>query len=233
MRSTPWAHTGSGQRSLVTGRQTKVAVESLLLERTRNALFLLKTPWDFPAPSCFTLQLYIYIYLLASCTWCKTDARLLVGQVCCICLARYVDNDDLRLLPCGHFFHKDCVDKWLKINALCPLCKAEIDVVPRTAPPAIGFGRRDSHRRVGNDIESQRLPWCIVRQQLALGVCVASRRAPCKLYSEREKEIMSWTNESLHDPASNRLTEKCVVVVNMCECVPVAVALFTPKCTLS
>lgn len=78
--------------------------------------------------------------------------------VCCICLARYVDNDDLRLLPCGHFFHKDCVDKWLKINALCPLCKAEIDVVPRTAPPAIGFGRRDSHRRVGNDIESQRLP---------------------------------------------------------------------------
>ncbi|CAN6326853.1 unnamed protein product [Urochloa humidicola] len=75
--------------------------------------------------------------------------------VCCICLARYMDNDELRLLPCGHFFHKDCVDKWLKINALCPLCKAELDVVSTTAP-AIGFGRRHSdNRRVGNDIESQ------------------------------------------------------------------------------
>uniref|UniRef100_A0A0A9GDJ2 RING-type domain-containing protein n=1 Tax=Arundo donax TaxID=35708 RepID=A0A0A9GDJ2_ARUDO len=74
--------------------------------------------------------------------------------VCCICLARYVDNDDLRMLPCGHFFHKECVDKWLKINALCPLCKAEIDGVSMTAP-TIGFGRRHSDNRVGNDVESQ------------------------------------------------------------------------------
>ncbi|KAL3844126.1 hypothetical protein ACJIZ3_001529 [Penstemon smallii] len=46
--------------------------------------------------------------------------------VCCICLAKYVNNDELRELPCSHFFHKDCVDKWLKINATCPLCKAEV-----------------------------------------------------------------------------------------------------------
>ncbi|XP_042442007.1 E3 ubiquitin-protein ligase At1g63170-like [Zingiber officinale] len=46
--------------------------------------------------------------------------------VCCICLSKYVDNDELRELPCTHFFHKECVDKWLKLNALCPLCKAVV-----------------------------------------------------------------------------------------------------------
>lgn len=45
---------------------------------------------------------------------------------CCICLAKYEDNDDIRELPCNHFFHKECVDKWLKINALCPLCKTAV-----------------------------------------------------------------------------------------------------------
>ncbi|URE14877.1 zinc finger family protein [Musa troglodytarum] len=57
-----------------------------------------------------------------------TDKERIVSAedaVCCICLAKYVDNEELRELPCTHFFHKECVDKWLKINALCPLCKTE------------------------------------------------------------------------------------------------------------
>lgn len=86
-----------------------------------------------------------------------TDKERIVSAedaVCCICLARYVNNDDLRELPCTHFFHKECVDKWLKINALCPLCKAEIDG-GSTSSSALGFGRRHSDNRVVNDIESQ------------------------------------------------------------------------------
>ncbi|XP_042454355.1 E3 ubiquitin-protein ligase At1g63170-like isoform X2 [Zingiber officinale] len=58
-----------------------------------------------------------------------TDKERIISAedaVCCICLAKYIDNEELRELPCTHFFHKDCVDKWLKINALCPLCKTDI-----------------------------------------------------------------------------------------------------------
>nr|GMC65262.1 E3 ubiquitin-protein ligase At1g63170-like [Ipomoea batatas] len=56
--------------------------------------------------------------------------RVISGEdaVCCICLSKYEDNDELRELPCSHFFHAQCVDKWLKINASCPLCKFEIEV---------------------------------------------------------------------------------------------------------
>lgn len=54
--------------------------------------------------------------------------RAISGEdaVCCICLTRYADDDELRELPCSHFFHSECVDKWLKINASCPLCKCEV-----------------------------------------------------------------------------------------------------------
>ncbi|KAI3781867.1 hypothetical protein L2E82_11895 [Cichorium intybus] len=56
------------------------------------------------------------------------NERSISGEdaVCCICLAKYTDDDLLRELPCTHFFHTECVDKWLKINASCPLCKFEI-----------------------------------------------------------------------------------------------------------
>ncbi|KAG8059906.1 hypothetical protein GUJ93_ZPchr0002g25111 [Zizania palustris] len=45
---------------------------------------------------------------------------------CCICLSAYDDGAELRELPRGHHFHCVCIDKWLHINATCPLCKFNI-----------------------------------------------------------------------------------------------------------
>ncbi|KAG4196693.1 hypothetical protein ERO13_A06G187900v2 [Gossypium hirsutum] len=68
--------------------------------------------------------------------------RVISGEdaVCCICLAKFADNDELRELPCLHVFHVECVDKWLKINASCPLCKTEIGESSSGSPLA-----QDSH----------------------------------------------------------------------------------------
>ncbi|RDX81113.1 E3 ubiquitin-protein ligase, partial [Mucuna pruriens] len=64
--------------------------------------------------------------------------RVISGEdaVCCICLAKYVDDDELRELPCTHVFHVVCVDKWLKINASCPLCKSEVGTSNGGSPSA-------------------------------------------------------------------------------------------------
>ncbi|KAJ0590488.1 putative transcription factor C2H2 family [Helianthus annuus] len=62
---------------------------------------------------------------------CDTDApveRALSEEdaECCICLCTYDDGTELRELPCCHHFHTTCIDKWLFINATCPLCKFNI-----------------------------------------------------------------------------------------------------------
>eukprot|EP00736_Rhodelphis_marinus_P010315 Rmarinus@m.14247 len=46
---------------------------------------------------------------------------------CLVCLTEYEDGEELRTLPCFHYFHKDCVDPWLKRNRVCPCCKTPID----------------------------------------------------------------------------------------------------------
>lgn len=45
---------------------------------------------------------------------------------CCICLSQYVDGAELYTLPCNHHFHCECIGKWLRLNATCPLCKFNI-----------------------------------------------------------------------------------------------------------
>ncbi|KAL3498337.1 hypothetical protein ACH5RR_041069 [Cinchona calisaya] len=73
--------------------------------------------------------------------------RVISGEdaVCCICLAKYANNDELRELPCSHFFHKDCVDKWLKMNATCPLCKADVgETILQSLTDAVSSLRQSS-----------------------------------------------------------------------------------------
>ncbi|KAK7268557.1 hypothetical protein RIF29_21258 [Crotalaria pallida] len=58
---------------------------------------------------------------------------------CSICLADYKDSDSelLRLLPdCGHFFHKECVDMWLRLNMSCPVCRNSPFPTPLPTPLA-------------------------------------------------------------------------------------------------
>ncbi|GAB9463000.1 hypothetical protein Gpo141_00000476 [Globisporangium polare] len=45
---------------------------------------------------------------------------------CCICLNEYELQQELRVLPCAHHFHKDCVDEWLMVNSTCPTCRTSI-----------------------------------------------------------------------------------------------------------
>ncbi|KAF9948861.1 hypothetical protein BGZ72_009244 [Mortierella alpina] len=50
---------------------------------------------------------------------------------CSICLCDYEDMEELRHLPCDHYFHKECVDEWLKLKRTCPLCKYDISQARR------------------------------------------------------------------------------------------------------
>ncbi|XP_016415650.1 RING finger protein 150-like [Sinocyclocheilus rhinocerous] len=45
---------------------------------------------------------------------------------CAVCIEDYKPNDVVRILPCCHVFHKNCVDPWLQDHRTCPMCKMNI-----------------------------------------------------------------------------------------------------------
>ncbi|XP_062856096.1 uncharacterized protein si:ch211-59o9.10 [Trichomycterus rosablanca] len=47
---------------------------------------------------------------------------------CQICFSDYKKGEKLRMLPCFHDYHVKCIDRWLKVNATCPICRADVSV---------------------------------------------------------------------------------------------------------
>ncbi|KAL2332732.1 hypothetical protein Fmac_013945 [Flemingia macrophylla] len=62
----------------------------------------------------------------ASITRYKYKAGVALDMVeCCVCLSGFQPNQEVSELPCKHFFHRGCLDKWFAHKQdTCPLCRS-------------------------------------------------------------------------------------------------------------
>lgn len=45
---------------------------------------------------------------------------------CAVCLEDFKQGHVRKVLPCLHGFHQECIDKWLRSNGSCPICKHKL-----------------------------------------------------------------------------------------------------------
>ncbi len=49
---------------------------------------------------------------------------------CLVCYQEFVIDDKIRKLPCEHYYHSECIDKWIiSRSRVCPLCRKPVRVV--------------------------------------------------------------------------------------------------------
>lgn len=64
------------------------------------------------------------------------DGTTTAGSTQCqICFSDYANGDKLRMLPCFHDYHVKCIDRWLKDNITCPICRVNLADGNTLSPP--------------------------------------------------------------------------------------------------
>ncbi|SLM38144.1 Zinc finger, RING/FYVE/PHD-type [Lasallia pustulata] len=61
------------------------------------------------------------------------------GLACSVCTDDFIKGQDIRVLPCNHKFHPECIDPWLlNVSGTCPLCRVDLrdPTDPEPADPA-------------------------------------------------------------------------------------------------
>ncbi|KAJ2705225.1 hypothetical protein FB645_002623 [Coemansia sp. IMI 203386] len=56
-----------------------------------------------------------------------SDQEVAAHKECGICMEEYQNKEQVVELPCAHFYHKECIDHWLKMNGTCPICRKRIE----------------------------------------------------------------------------------------------------------
>ncbi|XP_010552363.1 PREDICTED: E3 ubiquitin-protein ligase RING1 [Tarenaya hassleriana] len=46
--------------------------------------------------------------------------------ICAVCLEEFVASEKLSELPCGHYYHKECIVPRLMTRNTCPICRREL-----------------------------------------------------------------------------------------------------------
>lgn len=49
---------------------------------------------------------------------------------CPICIEKFKEEEEIVLTSCSHFFHKACLEGWLKAGRGCPLCRVDFSTHP-------------------------------------------------------------------------------------------------------
>ena len=92
---------------------------------------------------------------------------------CSICLEKLADGDDVTtVLRCGHAFHANCLDAWLRRKFSCPLCKSRARRRSRVSDALLASPRRPLVREALRDVRGGRgATWTLARDAHATTHC--------------------------------------------------------------
>jgi len=128
-------------------------------------------------------------------------------ETCAVCIDDFVDGDKLRVLPCHHEYHVECIDLWLTTRKrFCPICKRTIDGEDEEADentPLLGRNNSNSYNTEDQNSSSSNLSNHIIDIDQELGESEEATEEEHEDHEDHEDHSTSQEGDSNEDSENN------------------------------
>ena len=119
----------------VSARTTLPILHNFLMETQKGKLRLVRTdmematvhyiPSEIEEAGSITVPLKEFTEIIKNLPTIKADKKHISS--CVICTEDIKEGDEIMILKCpaNHFFHGNCIKKWLLVKTTCPMCRSE------------------------------------------------------------------------------------------------------------
>lgn len=134
----------------------------------------------------------------ATTTITTTTNTTIIDECCSICLCELDGEEHVKELACGHCYHASCLDSWLRMKVLCPLCK-------QVAAP-LGTPARERRRRWSSEDDERGSTADVQRSRRLLSPRREANATPSRREGppppRRRRRWRSWASDD--DPLAAR-----------------------------
>ena len=121
---------------------------------------------------------------------------------CTVCTDILTNEDHVTVVPCGHIFHKACVQTWFKnckTNPVCPICRAKapkskiIDVLYFSIPNSSILSQDESpsknHSRLKNKVSALEANVLKAESQDSISLIIKKNNFLSKIKNLRDQKV--------------------------------------------
>ncbi|XP_031395064.1 uncharacterized protein LOC116206359 [Punica granatum] len=74
---------------------------------------------------------------------------------CAICLEDFEPREEVRVTPCDHMFHEECISPWVKSHGQCPVCRSVF--CDRLRQNQSSYNNNNARTFMGNELLAQEI----------------------------------------------------------------------------
>ncbi len=126
---------------------------------------------------------------------------------CPICYGGFTEDDNVRILRCGHVYHLSCVDQWLGSKSICPTCTAHVSPYNKSSNTKAPTPAQEEQVEQEEQEQEQEIAAEVQAESEESQIPMQEAPTPMQEQTQSQSQSQPQSQETVRDNTENKTSE--------------------------